>query len=502
MSVLLYPVHLFDLKYIPKEWKKYQFYLLEEPIYWGTDRQRRLNMSQLKLVLHRATMKYYYQLLREKGYRVKYMEEKDLRSGGYKFLKRDTNEMLYTYDPTDHLLVDKLDREADKYGKTVTIYETPNFLLTEEDLEEYLAKKKKDRKDSGKVRYSHSHFYRWSKKTLGLDKVLGSKTYDAENRKPLPDKIEIPALPSGDEGSGYVKEAIQYIKKRYGGNYGQAEDFYLPVTHQSSRKWFEAFLKKRFSNFGDYQDAITDRDPFVFHSVITPMLNIGLLDPQWVVDRVVVYYQQNKGKGGLEKNDFEGYLRQIIGWREYSRMLYLYVYDEIKDGNYFNHQRRLTQKWYRGELGIRPVDWTIQTAFQTGYLHHILRLMMMANFMNLCQLHPHDVYRWFMEFSLDSYDWVMTNNVYSMGLYADGGLTMRKPYLSSSNYIRKMSDFSGGDWEEVWDALFYRFLIKNEKKLAGTPYVRNLFYFKKKSRKERDRIIRKANSFIRSVTKK
>lgn len=492
MSVLLYPHQLFNLKDIPKDWKNYQFYLLEEPVFWGTDKKLKLNMNQLKLVLHRASMKYYESILKNKGYKVKYLEEKDLNKNGYSFLKKDNSTTIYLFDPVDHLVFDKIDKAGSKYNKDVEVFETPNFLLSEEQIDKYLKEKSK------KNHYFHKNFYDWVKKELDLVKDIGSKSYDKENRKPLPDNIKLPGIPKGDQNSKWVKEAIKYIEKNYGNNYGQANNFYLPITHKSSEEWFKVFLKNKFSKFGDYQDAITPDDPWVFHSVISPMLNVGLLDPRWIIDNVIEYYKKNKSVG---KNNLEGFVRQIIGWREYSRMLYIRAYDEVK-GNYFNHKNKLSKEWYDGTLGIEPVDWSIKTAFDKGYLHHILRLMVMANFMNLCEINPDEVFKWFMEFSMDSYQWVMHNNIYGMGTYADGGLTMRKPYLSSANYIEKMSKFKpDGKWEQIWTDLFYRFLVKHEKKLKGTPYVRNLAHYKKKNKNEQSELMNRANKFIRDYTK-
>jgi deoxyribodipyrimidine photolyase-related protein len=141
--------------------------------------------------------------------------------------------------------------------------------------------------------------------------------------------------------------------------------------------------------------------------------------------------------------------------------------------NYLGNDRHLDMTWYTGTTGILPIDITVKQAFKYGYLHHINRLMIMCNFMNLCQIKPDDAYKWFMEFSLDSYDWVMILNVYSMGMYADGGLTTTKPYISSSNYIMKMSNFTNtnSNWREIWDALYYNFIKNNYKKLKGRASI-------------------------------
>tara|TARA_R100001163_G_C5068196_1_gene208151 strand:- start:1132 stop:2715 length:1584 start_codon:yes stop_codon:yes gene_type:complete len=527
MKVVIFPTQLFDKKYLPNNWKTADIYLVEEPVHWGTEKGLKLNMNQLKLVLHRASMKFYQDQLMKWGAKsVKYIQEKSIRGKNYyPFLSGSGHVVLY--DPTDHTIMKKIKNTQNKFksAKFNILFDTPNFLLSSKDCKDYQdLKLKESGKNAKKVKnYFHQHFYTWAKKRLNLQKVIGSKTYDTENRNSLPKNIKLIGIPKVGYGAGqskpqfnfkqhgggsiksdkkYVEEAIKYIKSNYGSNYGDAKDFYLPISHKTSIKWFKYFLDKKFNKFGDYQDAISQSHPFLFHSVISPMLNIGLLDPKEIVDETIKFYKKHKtGKNKIGKNDFEGFLRQIIGWREYSRFLYVHAFDEIKNSNHFGHKNKLSKKWYTGELGIKPVDWTIKVAFKYGYLHHILRLMMMANFMNLCEIHPDQVFKWFMEFAMDSYQWVMHNNIYSMGTYADGGLTMRKPYLSSSNYILKMSDFKkDGHWDVIWTDLFYRFLVKQEKDLKGTPYVRNLSHYNSKSAKEKKELMNRANAFIRNVT--
>ena len=173
-------------------------------------------------------------------------------------------------------------------------------------------------------------------------------------------------------------------------------------------------------------------------------------------------------------------------------MLYVLDYDNLTSSNYFGNSKRLNSKWYTGDTGLKPVDDTIKKAFKNGYLHHIERLMVMLNIMNLARFHPRQIYNWFMEFACDSYDWVMVGNVYGMGYFSTN--TMRKPYLSTSNYIRQMTDYKNDNhWNEVWDALFYKFLTDNKSKLKGgaAVYLRNLVHFEKKSSKEKKEIFDK-----------
>lgn len=506
INVLIFPVHLFSVKLFPVQWKKSKkqitFYLLEDPIYWGTDPRLELNMNQLKLVLHRATMKYYHDYLNKNGYKnVIYQEEAFiLKKGSYNKLLEDQDNKVELFDPVDHMIMAKLKEDLGD-DRIQRVYDNPGFLLSDDDCRKYYATTSK-----GKKRYSHANFYGWVRDHLALTSILGSKTYDSENRKPVPKGTSIPKIPTLTQGK-YVKEAITYIKSgKSKDNYGDAGMFYLPITHEECQRWFKNFLSERFSNFGNYQDAILSENPWVFHSMIAPMVNVGTLDVGWVLKETLAYYKKNKtSKSPITINNLEGFVRQIIGWREYSRFLYMHTEYVKTKYNHFRHQGRLTEGWYRGELGVAPVDWAIKTAFGYGYIHHIVRLMVMCNFMNLCELHPDEVFKWFMEFSMDSYQWVMYNNIYGMGTYADGGLTMSKPYLSSSNYILKMSNFqkdNNNNWEEIWKDLFYRFLYKHEDKLKGTPYLRNLSYYKSLPSKEKKELLARADQFIKKHTRK
>lgn len=463
MKLLLFPNNIFEKNYLPKDIDT--IYLIEDPIFFGF-REKRLNFNKLKLILHVASMKFYQNYLTENGYKVVYIP---YSKNNYSKIKEKD---LTCFEIVDHLL---LKRIKSHFGN-VSFLKNPNFLLSEEQLKKY------NRKTP-----THSSFYTYVKGELDI--LKGEKTFDMENRKKIPPGTKIPSLPSVSENK-YVKDAISYVNKKFGKNNGNTEHFIYPITFEESKKWFQNFIKERYSNFGVYQDAIMMNEDFLFHSVISPMFNVGLLNPDYVVAELT------KHKGKI--NNYEGFIRQVIGWREYQRYCYLYHYDEMKKSNIFQNKRKLNKKWYDGNLGILPVDDTIKTAFQYGYLHHILRLMVMSNFMNLCEIHPDEVYKWFMEFSVDSYDWVMIQNVYSMGMWSDGGLTMRKPYISTDNYILTMSNYpKKNDWGEIWKSLYYNFLEKHGKILLKTPYGRNLATWNKKSKKEKDEILNIGRNFLK-----
>ena len=472
MLVIL-PNQLFDKKYLPNIKK---ILIIEEPIYFG-HREKKMNFNKLKLVLHRSSMKYYFDYLKKNKYNVQYI---DINKVNYNFLKGD----ITMFHPYDNLLENKYK----KYNKNIKYIDNPNFILSEEQVERYYQKNK-----NKNIR--HSGFYNFVKKEIDI--LKNKKSYDQMNRLPLPKNINIPSLPKTKENK-YISEAKNYVNKNFKNNYGDVNDFIYPITHKESKKWLKNFVKKRFQNFGKYQDAIDNKNPFIFHSVISPMVNIGLLMPMEVVDEVTNEYKKNKK---ININDYEGFIRQIIGWREYQRYCYKYLYNDIKKSNFFKHKNKLNQNWYNGTTGMEPIDFAIKTAFKYGYLHHIMRLMVMGNILNLCQMHPDETYKWFMEFSVDSYDWVMIQNVYSMAMWSDKGLTMSKVYLTTDNYVDKMGNFKKGEWNNIWRALFYNFLDKHKDKIQNTPYGRNYIYFKKLSNSEKQKIKKTANDFIKNNKK-
>jgi deoxyribodipyrimidine photolyase-related protein len=475
---IILPNQLFNKKYMT-QYKDSKIVIIEEPLFFG-DKKRIKNFSKLKLVLHRSSMKYYFDYLKKNNFDVEYIDYNIMKD--YNFIKK--YQEVTIYDPADHLFLKRLNKVIKINKQKLEIIDSPLFLLSISDLEEYMKHK------GNSNTFFHKHFYDWQLKKLNIPYI--SKSYDEMNRNKIPKNFDIPkpVISKNDNNSKYVKEGKEYVDKHFKNNYGDIDEFFYPVTHKTAKKWLKHFLKNRLSNFGNYQDAIIKDESFLFHSLLSSLINIGLLTPQQVVDETIKYYEKNKKE--VQINNFEGFIRQVIGWREYERMLYQLYYDDLVNSNYFGNNNKLTKKWYTGDLGIEPIDNTIKRAFKTGYLHHIERLMVMLNFMVLARIRPIDIYTWFMEFACDSYDWVMIGNVYGMGYFNTN--TMRKPYLSTSNYIRNMSNYENdGHWNETWDAMFYKFLTDNKSKLKGGAafYLRNLAHFEKKSAKEKNDIFSK-----------
>ena len=252
------------------------------------------------------------------------------------------------------------------------------------------------------------------------------------------------------------------------------------------------FFETRFAQFGPYQDAISVNNCFNFHSVISPLLNIGLLTPGELISGAL------ERKNTVPFQSLEGFIRQIIGWREFVRGIYNTV--ELKK-NFFGHLNKMNNSWYEGSTGLGPLDVVIRRVISNAYVHHIERLMILSNLMLLCEIYPGDVNRWFMEMFVDSAEWVMVPNVYGMGQFADGGSFATKPYISGSNYILKMSDFRKGTWCDLWDGLYWRFIDRNRQYFSTNRRMSIMIrMLEKMDSKRKEKIFGLAKEFISNVT--
>ena len=227
---------------------------------------------------------------------------------------------------------------------------------------------------------------------------------------------------------------------------------------------------ERYDEFGPYEDAVVKEKSVLNHSLLSPIINSGLIDPNLIMIKSVEFYKKNN----IRLNSCEGFIRQIIGWREFIRGVYIAKGREERTRNFWGFKRKIPISFYEGNTGIEPIDDTILKINKSGYANHIERLMIIGNFMLLCEFDPNEVYRWFMELFIDSYDWVMVPNVYGMSQFADGGLMSTKPYISGSSYVLKMSNYKKGDWCPIWDSLFWNFINKQRDFFLTNPRMRML----------------------------
>ncbi|MDC3113110.1 cryptochrome/photolyase family protein, partial [Pelagibacteraceae bacterium] len=322
----------------------------------------------------------------------------------------------------------------------------------------------------------------------------GKWSFDEDNRKKLPKDIKIPEMITAIE-TKHTKVLKQQIDNIFKNHPGEVDNFWLPTTYDEAVKWLDYFIMKKFNLFGDYEDAVDTNNNFLFHSALSPMINLGLLTPELIIERV------KKVETKIKINSYEGYIRQIIGWREFIRGIYQNYDQQLEENNFFQHKNSLTKKWYDGTTGLDPLDHSIKNAQKYGYTHHIERLMVLCNIMNLCEIKPKEVYNWFMEMFVDSSDWVMSPNVYGMGLFSDGGIFSTKPYICGSSYFMKMMNFKRGNWNDIMDGLYWRFINKNRKFFQSNPRLNMMVNIYDKMNSERkNNIIKKANQFIQDNT--
>ena len=236
---------------------------------------------------------------------------------------------------------------------------------------------------------------------------------------------------------------------------------------------------------------------FQLHSALSSSMNLGIITPQQVITEARNYAEEND----IPLNSLEGFIRQIIGWREFIRGIYQNFSEKMIDANYWNHQGKLSDAWYTGETGIEPLDDAIKGALEFGYTHHINRLMVLASIMNMSRIHPSEIYKWFMEMFVDSSEWVMVPNVFGMGTFADGGIFATKPYICGSSYILRMSNFKRGDWCEIVDGLYWKFIEDNREFFASNPRLSLMIRALDKLDKDRKlRIFKAADVFIEEKT--
>ena len=484
--VILFPHQLFEN--ITMLAKVDAVYIVEEYLFF-----RQYNFHKQKLVFHRASMMLYESFLKENNITVNYIETTNLLSdirNLIPFLKQNGVIKIYYYDTTDNWLEQRIIKKAAEHNIQLHQYPNPIFLNTKQENDAYFQDKKK---------YFQADFYTYQRKRFNIliddnkNPTGGKWSFDAENRLKYPKDKKVPELAFPAINSFY-KEAIDYVQNNFSNNYGIANlKFVYPINFTQSKQWLHQFLTTRFAEFGEYEDAIVDNEYVLHHSVLTPILNVGLITPQQVINEILDYAV----KHNISMNSTEGLIRQIIGWREFIRAVYEQKGTQERNTNFWKFTKKIPPSFWTGTTGIEPVDIVIKKVLTTGYCHHIERLMVLGNFMLLCEFDPNEVYKWFMEMFIDAYDWVMVTNVYGMSQFADGGLMATKPYISGSNYLMKMSNFKKGNWQTIWDGLFWRFMHVHRDFFLSNPRLGMLINtFDKMAVEKRENHLKAANKYL------
>jgi len=469
-------------------------------IFMAEDRQSqtRFRFHQQRIAFFLAAMRHRADAFREDGFRVDYVRLEDQDEAACledllaRFVSRHEIGRLICHEIEELFMERRIEAFCDRHGIALEVLPSPMFLTPRETFAEYLSRRR---------RPFMKTFYEEQRRRLdilidGCEPVGGRWSFDTENRKKLPKKQRIPDPPTRMIGP-HDRPVERLVENLFPDHPGKASNAWLPTTRAGSTAWLEHFLDFRLPLFGPYEDALTERHDMVFHAVLTPMLNAGLLTPEEIVRSALSRAEREP----IPLQSLEGFIRQVIGWREFIRGIYRH-YDEIqRNRNHWGHMGALRSCWYDASTGLDPLDAVIGKVGRLGWCHHIERLMVLGNLMLLCEVHPIEAYRWFMEMFIDASEWVMGPNVFGMSQFSDGGIFATKPYICGSSYILKMSDYGKGDWCEVMDGLYWRFIARNRETIAGNPRMSMMArMLDRLEGRRRDRIIDAAERFIERVT--
>jgi deoxyribodipyrimidine photolyase-related protein len=431
----------------------------------------RLPYHRKRQVLILSAGRHYAEELRERGYDVAVIRAEHALEGLLDLRKQTGFRKLWTMASSEHAVRRwQQERLSEELGVPVEVQPSTLFLVDQYDPCAGAPRTKRVVMES---------FYRSMRKHWGLlmepdlSPTGGQWNYDAANRKPIPRGRTWPRR-RGFEPDELTREVMREVDSA-GHGVGSVEGFDLAVTRHDAETAFQEFLEERLADFGPYEDAMSAREGLLAHSMLSPYMNLGMLEPLAMARRAEAEYRQ--GKAPL--NSVEGFIRQIVGWREYIYWQYHRQMPELARANGWQASRGMPRMFWDGETDMRCIRHVVGRLLRDGYTHHIERLMIICNFCMIAGVDPAAVADWFLTFYVDSHEWVVLPNVIGMGLNADGGMTATKPYISSAAYIKRMSDFCGGCRYRTdvragesacpFNTLYWNFLIEHEERLRANP---------------------------------
>jgi deoxyribodipyrimidine photolyase-related protein len=429
-----------------------------------------------------SAMRHFAESLRADGWTVAYVKLDDKENSGSftgeikRTVAKNKIKSITVTEPGEYRLLKAMQDWHNMFGMPVHILPDTRFVCSIDDFRLWA---------EGRKQLRMEYFYRDMRRKTGLlmngDEPEGGEwNYDSENRKPARGDLLMPE-PVQFAPDDITQDVLKMVASRFADHIGTLEPFGFAVTTEQANKVLTAFLKHGLPHFGDYQDAMLQGEPFLYHSLVSAYINAGLLDPLTVCQKVEAEYR----KGRVPLNATEGYIRQIIGWREYVRGIYwlkMPGYDQL---NFFGNKRTLPEFYWTADTHMLCVKSAVQQTIDEAYAHHIQRLMVTGNFAMLAGINPHEVHEWYLAVYADAYEWVELPNTLGMSQFGDGGLLGSKPYAASGNYINKMSDYckdchydvsaKSGDTACPFNPLYWDFLVRNESKLKGNPRLGQVY---------------------------
>ena len=433
---------------------------------------------KVKIALFLSAMRHFAQALREKNYPLTYIQESPLTivEALRQEIVRKKIRKLVCVEPGEWRVRKALEALALDLDIELEIRDDTHFYCTPQEFKTWVADKKELRLE---------YFYRLMRKTYQVlvDKdgnpEGGQWNFDQDNRKPYPKKgpglIDVPAAFAVD---AITREVLDYVELTYPDHPGSLAHFNWPVTREQALGALEYFVECRLRNFGVYQDAMWTDTPFGWHSILSSALNLKLLNPREVIASVLIAWK----KYSLELSSIEGFIRQILGWREFVRGMYYLDMPQMALDNFYDHQRALPKWYWTGQTEMACMKDTIGQTMKYGYAHHIQRLMVTGNFALLAEILPSAVCEWYLAVYVDAIEWVELPNTAGMALFANGGRFTSKPYIASGAYIKRMSNYCGdckykpevryGESACPITNLYWNFLINHRDQFDGSPRTR------------------------------
>lgn len=429
-----------------------------------------------------SAMRHFAEELRSDGWKVDYIKLDDPdNTGSFKgeiarAIKRLKPKGLLVTEASEWRVKTDIAGWEKRHDLPVNILADTRFIASHTEFQEWA---------QGRKQLRMEYFYRDMRRKTGLlmegDKPIGGKwNYDSENRKPAKPDLFMPS-PFQAQPDEITQEVMGLVSERFADHFGDLSPFWYGVSRADAQKAFDHFVETALADFGDYQDAMLEGEKFLYHSVLSLYINIGLLDPLMVCKRVDKAYQD----GHVPLNAAEGFIRQIIGWREYVRGIYWLKMPDYVDQNFFKNKRSLPAFYWTADTKMACMRAAITQTKEDAYAHHIQRLMVTGNFALMAGIDPKEVHEWYLAVYADAYEWVELPNTLGMSQFADGGLLGSKPYAASGNYINKMSNHcknchydvkkKTGDGACPFNPLYWHFLHRNREELAGNPRMGQMY---------------------------
>ncbi len=443
---------------------------------------KRVPYHKKKLAFLFSAMRHFAKTLETSGWSVDYVTLDQRENTGSltteigRAIKRHTPSRIMVVEPSSWSARQAMERWADRFGCPVDILEDDRFLSNASEFRNWA---------DGRKQLRMEYFYREMRRKTGLlmngDQPEGGKwNFDSENRKPAKGDLFMP-IPKRFKADAVTQDVLRLVAQHFPDHFGDLTPFWFGVTAKQARAALNSFLKDALPSFGDYQDAMLTGEKFLYHSILSTYLNAGLLDPLETCRKVEAAYKS----GHVPLNAAEGFIRQIIGWREFVRGIYWLKMPSYQHTNFFQAKQPLPAFYWTGETEMTCLREAITQTREEAYAHHIQRLMVTGNFAMLLGTDPHDVHEWYLAVYADAYEWVEMPNTIGMSQFADGGLLGSKPYAASGNYINKMSDYCSSCRYDVkkktgpdacpFNPLYWDFLNRNEKVLRGNPRMAQIY---------------------------